>query len=341
MKLGESEIEGLTSLRRVDPVSADLTNAIVAVLNGQRLAQGENDDVTALKVAGLTGGTNPKEQWFSTTSGCFFRIVVANQKSVQLDPSRLTACVEALNEVDALLDFVEARLGINLEPVGLGPLNPDCALKFSIEALDGASGQDRAVRSHIFIAGQPDHFDATQLQLSSGSRALYMSSAPCSYRVTIRSAGLSVEDAANIDRGDLLLLEKRVLADITWPVGLDGGIAADPRPGWLNMETGHFGCEATSGNQMNDTSKFGSFSVPVTISLPPRTTSLDSLSSLQPGTSMPIGAITEGLIVDVSVGGRTIARGEIVQIGDRFAVHIEERVDMDDVLRSHPAVEGS
>lgn len=347
MSLADSAIEGLSGLRAVNPVDVDLTNTIIATLHGQQLlpvavldpaqvfgADSDDCSVPTLKVAALSVGALPTGQWFSTPQGCAFQIVVADGKAVSLEPSRLEVCVEALNAVDPLIDLIEDRLGLNLEPVALGPITAALPLLFIIEVFDAGS-----VQSRILIAACETDFNPAHLQMGLASRAADATSMPCPFQVSLRTTGLLVEEAAGIDRGDLLLLEKKPAADISWPIDATTGIAVEKRVGWLDMETGTFGCAIAGENSMIDATKFGGFSVPVTIALPARTTSLESLSALQPGASLPLGAITEGLIVEVSVGGRPIARGEIVQIGDRFAVHIEERIDMDDILHASSPVE--
>ncbi len=323
-----SAIEGLSALRQVDPIAVDLTNAVIALLHGQTLFSDDDGiEEVSLKVAAVSRENDPAANWFSTAVGCAFCILVADRKKVMLEPSRLEACVDALNAIDPLLDLIEDRLGVSFEPTGLGALDPSLLLQFSVESSNGAG-----VYSHIVIAGQAAHFDPSVLQANGEKRASDLSSMPCPFRVVIRCSGLSVEDAAGVDRGDLLIIENRAMADLIWPVEPGSMIAVEKQSGWLDMETGHFGCALTGEDEMSDAPKLHGFSVPVTIALPVRTTSLESLSSLQPGASLPLGAITEGLIVEVTVGGRAIARGEIVQIGDRFAVHIEQRIDMDDVI---------
>jgi Type III flagellar switch regulator (C-ring) FliN C-term len=347
MSLVEGAIEGLTGLRAVNPVEVDLTNTVIATLHGQQLfppagpnaeqafgADGEDRSALTLHVSALDSSAVLAGHWFSTSEGCAFQILVADGKAASLEPSRLEACVEALNAVDPLMDVIEDRVGLRLEPIALGPITTALPLIFSIEARDAGS-----VQSHILIAAREADFNPAHLQMGLASRAVDASSMPCPFQMSLRTTGLLVDEAAGIDRGDLLLLEKKPTAEICWPVDATAGIAVETRVGWLDMETGTFGCAIAGENSMIDATKFGGFSVPVTIALPARTTSLENLSALQPGASLPLGAITEGLVVVVSVGGRPIARGEIVQIGDRFAVHIEERIDMDDVMHGSTSVE--
>lgn len=81
---------------------------------------------------------------------------------------------------------------------------------------------------------------------------------------------------------------------------------------------------------MSDDSPPNDFMVPLTIKLPDRMTSASSLSSLVPGSTLPLGPLTEGMPVELRVADRLLARGELVQLGDRFAVLIEDRADIHD-----------
>ena len=83
---------------------------------------------------------------------------------------------------------------------------------------------------------------------------------------------------------------------------------------------------------MPDDMPASDFMVPLTIRLPDRMTSAASLSALVPGTTLPLGPLTEGMPVELRVADRLLARGELVQLGDRFAVLIESRADIADPI---------
>jgi flagellar motor switch/type III secretory pathway protein FliN len=68
------------------------------------------------------------------------------------------------------------------------------------------------------------------------------------------------------------------------------------------------------------------FAVPITLRLPGQFIDAATLSALAPGYVLPLSPLVQGLQVDLLVGGQRIARGEIVELGDSFAVHIDERV---------------
>ena len=74
------------------------------------------------------------------------------------------------------------------------------------------------------------------------------------------------------------------------------------------------------------TTSANGFSVPLSIRLPNRMTSAAELSAMQPGTTINIGAVTQGLPVSILVADQEIARGELVQVGDQFGVLIEQKI---------------
>ena len=68
------------------------------------------------------------------------------------------------------------------------------------------------------------------------------------------------------------------------------------------------------------------FSVPVTVRLPVQHFDAATLGALREGSSLPIVPLTQGLQVELLVGGRKIATGSIAEIGDSFAVVIDSKV---------------
>jgi hypothetical protein len=335
MKPEDASIDGLTSLKALDPVVTDIVNRVIALTHGLSvdLAEGRSG---VLAAAGYEAEQRDAAYWFSTASGVFVQLCKVEGQPVLLDPSRIEASVAALDMVDPVLDVLEARLGIVLEPVDLVTCDavPPVGLRFTVSA----EGDDRVGALHeVILAGTIDAFNPQHMAAQSDANPIDPHAMPCIFQIALTLAGLSVDDAAGIDQGDLLLLEKRASARVIWPLSQDKNVAASRVSGWFDFENNCFKCAILGEDRMNDADRQSGFSVPVTISLPAQTTSMATLSALQPGASLPLGTIAEGLMVDISVGGRAIARGELVQIGDRFAVHIETRIDMDDAIDDNSA----
>jgi hypothetical protein len=145
---------------------------------------------------------------------------------------------------------------------------------------------------------------------------------PCIFEIAVIAANLDIDEAANLAAGDLIIMDAKPGAQLIWPNGVVRGT--------IDFANGIFAADSWNGEEMSK-DRSGGFTVPVTISLPPQATSAATLAGLKPGASMMLGPITNGLQVAISVGGRQFAAGELVQIGNQFAVLIEERIDMDDL----------
>lgn len=104
-----------------------------------------------------------------------------------------------------------------------------------------------------------------------------------------------------------------------------------PVTGMIDLTTGVFSA-GQYGASMPDDTPAADFMVPLTIRLPGRMTSAASLSALVPGTTLPLGPLTEGMPVELRVADRLLARGELVQLGDRFAILVESRADIADTV---------
>lgn len=65
-------------------------------------------------------------------------------------------------------------------------------------------------------------------------------------------------------------------------------------------------------------------SVPVTLRLPDTVVTASELDKLADGGTLELGPVVEGLTVSLSVGGRSIGDGELIRLGDRFAILLEK-----------------
>ena len=65
------------------------------------------------------------------------------------------------------------------------------------------------------------------------------------------------------------------------------------------------------------------FAVPLTIRLPDRMTSAASLAALRPGTTLPLGPLTDGMAVELLVAGRPAStRGALVRWDEHPAASV-------------------
>jgi Type III flagellar switch regulator (C-ring) FliN C-term len=325
-----SEIDGLTGLRQIDAERADIANLLVAVLDGMTV---DSPHGPALRVDASAHHSNSAAvgPWFTTTGRISFRIEIARGLPAVVDASRIDAVVDTLEAVDPLLDALEARMGIALEPTGISDDAAGTSLFVTVSCRAGAAAVHR-----LTLAVPPAVLNLALLHDVRAGTVCHDRDLPVQFSISFVAADLPVEDAADLDVGDLLLISAPARAQLQSPPGAASDIVA----GLFDVRSGRFTVALHEGEFMAGNAQRGGFAVPVMIALPARTTSAETLAGLKPGVTFPLGPMTDGLQVDISVGGRPIARGELVQVGDQFAVLIEQRVDMDDLPDARDATGG-
>lgn len=291
-------LDGLTGLRRVDPDKAAL-GAVLADL----IEAAECD--AALIHAPAPGAC------FACEDGVHFRI----EGGAPLAEDRVSDAVALLDRAEPVLDLLERTLAIALEPGSIVSDFPEAAalIGFRHESLAGT------------LAVPLNH--PARARWESKARALQRRAdrTPLILAILLDGPRLPVPEAGSLAAGDLVLFGAQPAATIA---ACDGPSLR----GRFDLASGDFilnpqGAQMAADPQASATSH--DFAVPLTLRLPDRMVSAASLAGLQPGTALPLGAVTDGLPVELLVAGRPLARGELVQLGDRFAVLIEERVPLD------------
>jgi Type III flagellar switch regulator (C-ring) FliN C-term len=306
-----AEIDGLTGLRQIDPLEADITTLVLQMLDGQSFGA---DDILSVKRCKPIGSG-----WFETASGASFHISKANGKTPLLDPSRIDDAVAALEDAEIILDRIEPLLGIALEPTALSAAAPPDSLVFEITA-----------RQHRMRLALPaTKLDLDHLREQAAAMVPAIRHMPCIFEMAITAADLEIDEAADLAAGDLIIITAKPKAQLVWPNGIARGS--------MDFADGSFVADSWDRDEMS-TDRTGGFTVPVTIGLPPQMTSAATLAGLRPGATMMLGPITNSLQVSISIGGRQFATGELVQIGNQFAVLIEERTDIDDLRDSEAPI---
>lgn len=303
----------LTGLPQVAPDHTQLTQMMLALLDGKNNG---TEMLLSTRVTQSMGG-----DWVMCGQGVFLHISVAGGRPQVFREDRLTEMVGALDAAEPILSEIELRTGFPLEPAEAVSLLPESSLVFEVSSSDGQHLIHLAL-SPNFVAPAALHkmFDALEIDWSS---------VPVAFEIHITGPSLSVEAAAAIAAGDLLLIgSMAAAARLVWPVEP----AQQQRiTGRYDMLSGQFTANGTGGamessaaNGTNANASAG-FSVPISIRLPNRMASAAELSAMRPGTTLNIGAVTQGLPVSILVGDQEIARGELVQVGDQFAVMIEQK----------------
>jgi flagellar motor switch/type III secretory pathway protein FliN len=294
-------LDGLTRLRRLDPRAAALADAVASLL----AADGLEPTVLHAVVSG---------PWFSCGDGVRFRI----EDPVPLDDTRVGDAVALLDRADPLLMRVERLLGLSLEPIGIEAeaIDDRVILSFAGEGVVGT------------IAISPAHPGREEWQARARALPPAAATMPAVLRILVHGPRVGIAEAGDLAPGDLVLIAPRPAATIEQEDGAG-------HPGQLDFATGNFTLHP-QGAPMVDEPPARDFAVPLTLKLPDRATSAASLAALRPGMALPLGPLTDGMPIELLVAGRPLARGELVQLGDRFAVLIEERSAIDDAGRAEP-----
>jgi flagellar motor switch/type III secretory pathway protein FliN len=304
----------LTGLRQISPDHAQLSNMMLALLSGER------GDFHMPLVSCLS--ESQSGDWVNCGEGLFLHIGVAGGNPYVFRENRLVEMVNALDAAEPILSEIERRCGLALDPAEAVSALPENSLIIQVSSVNG--------QHLINLALSPDFLAPPALHTMFDGLKIDWSNVPVAFGIQISGPSLSVEIAAAIEKGDLILIGGMASAvRLIWPAEL---AQQQKMTGIYNMFSGQFTAngkgstmESSAENGANANSPLG-FSVPISIRLPNRMTSAAELSQMRPGTTLNIGAVLQGLPVSILVGDQEIARGELVQVGDQFAVMVEQKV---------------
>lgn len=307
------------SLEKLDPHKAALSNALL------RLLFEESGRVTASVMASEPADFNA----FVVNDACAFVVCDGNGLSGPEQADDVDQACDMLDLADGLLKFAEGRLGIDLNPVAI--VDAQASAFTSADAVViYLQSEDTEVRLALI---------ADNAQQAHWLAAVHSAPAdfPCLVTFEFEAARLPVASAAHIGGGDLLLLVRKVAATLSCePAALQNA----PQHGVIDLAAAIFSItdriydekdssmgdddrsdQIDAGEAGNATSQL---MVPVTVRLPAQHFSAAALAALGQGSTLPLAPIVQGLQVELLVGGRKIANGEIVEIGDNFAILIGE-----------------
>lgn len=148
--------------------------------------------------------------------------------------------------------------------------------------------------------------------------------------LTCLAARLPIADAERLAGGDMLLLLHG-----PWPLAEAAGsplaapelpaLGYDPVRGALvTLLAPPPPSVQGASSPMTSAQSLSGLTVPVAVHLADIAVSQAELARVADTGTLDIGAVSEGLRVALSIGGRPIGHGEIVRVGDRFAVLLEQ-----------------
>ena len=307
--MNTGSVAAIRTLKSVEQSDAQAGNALLRLLGN-------------VGTAALTDFASSPDYWFNSGANAAFAIAVDGMAAMTADVD--LAC-DALDAAEPLLQRVEALLGLKLDPRDLQP-----KARILGDFADGPLARITCADVTLWIALRPDAQDIAQWQAKADALPANQVAAPVRVAVMLTAARLTLEQATGIAAGDLLLLARNIPATIV-PVD---AIQTDHVDGRFDALCGTFSAGPVFNDgdaEMPDDDREQSrapaaFAVPITLRLPGQFIDAATLSALAPGYVLPLSPLVQGLQVDLLVGGQRIARGEIVELGESFAVHIDERV---------------
>ncbi len=289
-------------LPRIDPAQDALAGAVARLLEHAGFAV----DILAAP---------PRGSWFACADGVQFRPGAA-----ALHPERVAEAAAVLDAAEPLLLALEQALGLHLEPDTIEDASDAPALHLALTREDHAA-------TLLLPCAHPHarNWIAEAEGLTPPAARL-----PVLVRLLVQGPRLGIAEAGGLAAGDLVLIDPRPRATLEAPHFRQAGQADltactfTPYPDGAPMDS------SDAAPSPRD------FAVPLTLRLPERLTSAAALADLRPGVALPLSPIAEGMPVELLVAGSPLARGELVQMGDRFAVLIESRADLVEAMVQQP-----
>ncbi|MGK6325157.1 FliM/FliN family flagellar motor switch protein [Sphingomonas sp. DT-51] len=252
--------------------------------------------------------------WLVGADGVALRIDTLEGREASLHPERVEAAVAALDQVEPLLDLIEASTGLVIEPDSAIGTPAGDAIMISVAAF-----RDEIAVAELAIAIPPTLVAA--MPVDTARLAARSGSVPVAGSLSATAVLLTVEEAGALAVGDLV-----VLAGGAWRGVLDVGtigqwrVRFDPANGRAVADEGEpMGMDVPADGEV-----LRAFRVPLELRVEGAAATLGELAALREGGALALGPLDEGLRVTLCVGGRVLGRGEIVQLGDRFAVVVEQ-----------------
>ncbi len=314
MSISQSAVAPLTHLPKQDPEIARLGNAVLRLLANDRAA---NQAIDISLVSDQRGA-----RYFHVDDHIAFAVNSSAVAGDHNDGKDIDIICSALDNADILLSHAEGALGLKLDPSAVHDNLPDDFTDNGHLCVRLAQGVDEML---LYLSADSRHSPAWIEK--AGGAAAALSYIPLAIGVECSAARLSIDAAAAIGPGDLLLLPQQMTARL-WAASLNAenmGVYYPKSGEFLAAVMNQNEEDMSMDNQEDAGGGSAMMTVPVSLRLPQQQVDAASLSALRSGAVLPLGPLVQGLHVDLLVGGRVIARGEIVELGENFAVHIDER----------------
>jgi len=337
-------------LRKIDPAEANAANRGLALLHGL----GVDDEIGPLRLTARMAEAPRDGGWlrFDTGAGetAIAPVLIARQPAAPL-PERaaadLPAALHQLSRLEPLIAAMERAIGLPLDPVGLGP-RAGLVFELNAETADG-----EVVHSAQFAVDPacaalwPDAPPRSDLGLAE--------LAPVTLRATLEGPRAPVAELSLLAKGDVVVLARTGAAGWACALAADGAPVAH---GYLDLAARNFTVQHLEPHPMLETATRSAearapdatdtpmpaaepmsfaprpaeaqaapaadgLTIRLGVELGEVRLSLKALSTLRPGSVLPLPAAGDDLVVELKADGQHLATGRLVSLGDAYGVVVD------------------
>lgn len=311
----------LASLKQSEGAQGAISRILLTALN-ESLSE-DGTDLSARSV-NMSRETMP-ETWARCNHNILIHIdTVASQSHVFCE-SRLDALAHALDAADPILCVVESITGFVLDPVETVNIKP---IEHVVLEISRVNEIDR-----IFLACPVDVEKLSEFNNMSNRQSIDLSDLLVEYSLFIKSPNLDIECLAELSVGDIVILGNGPAnSTVKWHSANQTQFTVD---GSYDFGNGEFSGDQESvhetiDNGVDDTEQSVRdnatlFPVNLKVRVNGLATEAKSLAALQVGIPFHAGRLAHGLDVSIFFGEKEIFGGNIVKIGDSFAVTIGKK----------------
>ena len=336
-----------TGLRSADPGQAKFANHLASLFIQSYPSDEKNDaQIRSAKIlwpvklpdSSINGGIT-----YTDKKGLYFQPVGNTAELINKD-NNLDIIIRLLDKFEPVIQQFELRTGLAFEPADT--VNDYISGAIWLEIAVVFDSEEKCLSARFGFA--PERQILALLPKLQGN--LSLANLPVSMQLTMIGPSLSIEDAAGISPGDLLLLpapicpvkinidhaffngELRISG--SWNVSSGqfryGQIPEQIKSeiqGAMSMESDETSGLQGNGDDENANERSAiSMKVPVSIMLADQPIAASKLNQLTEGSTLDLMPLSEGLQVELKVAGQSIASGEVVKLGDRFAVLVDHLI---------------
>lgn len=311
----------LDNLKQSAGAQAAINKILLSILNGDETKYGS--ELSARSVN--TSCEILPENWARCNHNILIHIDKIGSKPLIFSESRLDVLTQALDAADPILSVIESLTGFVLDPIEMVNAHPD---KHAILEISRINEADR-----ILIACPLEIQEISEFDQLLNSNLIDLSEASVEYDLFIKLSNLDLDDIADLSTDDLVILGNGAAnTSVKWQ-----GINGDQFTihGIYDFISGEFVGDVAKiqesiidGIENSDPASQGSktlFPVSLLVCVKRLKAEAKKLAESQSGATIALGRLVPGTKVSIIFGQKDIFIGRLCQIGDHFAVSIDQK----------------